>query len=106
MNDKQRDRVKGRLPLVMLAAVVAVVAVLAAAALARMSRSSASTAEMPTFEVRRGPLTISVVEAGTIQALEREIIKSEVEGQATIIYLIPEGTLVEEGTLLIELEAS
>jgi HlyD family secretion protein len=56
--------------------------------------------------VRRGPLTISVSEAGTIAAREQVILKSEVEGNTTIIYLMPEGTAVKKGTLLVELDAS
>lgn len=62
--------------------------------------------EMPLFEVQRGPLTIDVTESGTIQAREQVILKSEVEGRTTIIYLIQEGTLVEKGELLVELDSS
>ena len=58
------------------------------------------------FAVQEGPLTISVAQSGTIRALEQEILTSQVEGSTTIIYLIPEGTLVEEGDLLVELDAS
>jgi HlyD family secretion protein len=60
----------------------------------------------PTFVVARGPLTISVAEAGTIKAKQVEIIKSELEGSNTIIYLVPEGTRVKKGDLLFELDAS
>ena len=60
----------------------------------------------PTFMVRRGPLRISVTETGTIQAREKIIVKSEVQGKTSIIYLIDEGTRVKKGDLLIELDAS
>ena len=60
----------------------------------------------PVFEVRRGPLTISVAESGSIRALNQAEIKSEVEGQSTILYLVEEGTHVEKGELLVELDAS
>jgi HlyD family secretion protein len=60
----------------------------------------------PTFSVMRGPLRINVVESGTIKAREQLIIKNEVEGKTSIIYLIPEGTQVEKGQLLVELDAS
>jgi len=63
-------------------------------------------AAVPVYEVRRGPLTISVDEAGTIKALDQKIIKCEVEGRTTIISVIDEGTRVEAGDLLIELDAS
>ena len=58
------------------------------------------------FTVRRGPLTISVLESGTIKAREQVIIKSEVEGKTTILSLVKEGTLVKKGDLLIELDVS
>jgi HlyD family secretion protein len=58
------------------------------------------------FTVRRGPLTIRVLESGTIKASEQEIIKCEVEGKTTILSLVKEGTLVKNGDLLIELDAS
>jgi HlyD family secretion protein len=58
------------------------------------------------YEVKKGPLTISVVESGTIQAREQEVIISEVEGQTTILYLIPEGTRVKQGDLLVQLDSS
>ena len=62
--------------------------------------------EQPYFEVAKGPLTINVIEAGTIQAREQIILKSEVEGRTTILSLVPEGTRVNQGDLLIELDAS
>lgn len=60
----------------------------------------------PLFEVKEGPLVISITEAGTISPREVEIIKSQVQGRASILYLIPEGTRVKEGELLVELDAS
>jgi len=62
--------------------------------------------DVPTFTVKQGPLTISVVESGTIKARDQHIIKNEVEGRTSIITLIPEGTRVKEGDLLVELDAS
>lgn len=60
----------------------------------------------PTYRVQRGPLTISVTEPGSIRALDQIEIKSEVEGQTTILYLVEEGKLVEKDELLVELDAS
>ena len=59
-----------------------------------------------TFIVRRGPLRISVTESGTIKARYQVILKSEVEGRTSILWLIPEGTRVKQGELLVELDAS
>ena len=61
---------------------------------------------MPSFKVARGPMTISVTETGTIKAKEQVELKSEVEGQTTIIFLVPEGKHVKKGDLLVELDAS
>ncbi len=60
----------------------------------------------PTYRVTRGPMTVHVTESGTIQAREQVVLKSEVEGQTTIIWLIEEGKHVQEGDLLVELDAS
>jgi len=59
-----------------------------------------------TFVVTPGPLTVDIVESGTINAREQIIIKNEVEGKTSILYLIPEGTQVKKGDLLVELDAS
>jgi HlyD family secretion protein len=59
-----------------------------------------------TFVVKRGPLRISVTESGTIKARDQVILKNEVEGVTSILYLRPEGTRVNKGDLLVELDAS
>jgi len=64
------------------------------------------TSDLATFAAKRGPLTISVLESGTIKAREQIIIKNEVEGRTSIIWLIDEGTVVKKGDLLVELDAS
>jgi len=68
----------------------------------------------PTFAVRRGPLEISVVESGSIEALESQEIKCEVRVgfQGTkILRIVEEGYLVTEedvrqGKILVELDSS
>jgi len=90
-------------------AVLILAGVLAVAALALWWGRDPATPESgprPTFTVRQGPLTISVTEAGTIRPREQVILKSEVEGQTVILYLIEEGTQVEKGDLLVELDVS
>lgn len=89
--------------------IVGMVIVAGAAAVFALNRSletGATGAAQPTFQVRQGPLQISVVQSGTIKSQEQVSLKCEVEGQSTLIYLIPEGTQVEKGTLLVELDAS
>jgi HlyD family secretion protein len=65
-----------------------------------------STSNLATFVVKRGPLIISVLESGTIKSREQIILKNEVEGRTSIIWLILEGTHVKEGELLVELDVS
>ncbi|AQQ71208.1 putative efflux pump membrane fusion protein [Limihaloglobus sulfuriphilus] len=64
------------------------------------------TSDMPVYEAQRGPLKISIVQSGTIKSRDQIVIKSELEGRNTIITLIPEGTVVKKGDLLVELDAS
>ena len=78
----------------------------AAMAAWRSNGDGASSSALPKYEVRREALTISVTESGAVQARDQKIIKSEVEGQTTIIYLVDEGVQVSEGELLVQLDAS
>ena len=59
-----------------------------------------------TVTAQRGPLVISLAESGTIQNRQRAVVKSEVEGMVTILYLIAEGTHAKKGDLLLELDSS
>jgi len=70
-----------------------------------------SEKNLSTFTVRREDLTITVTESGSINARNAIDIKSEVEGQATIISIVPEGTYitsedVNNGKVLVELDSS
>jgi len=56
--------------------------------------------------VQRGPLRISVVERGNLEAADSISLKSEIEGTTTILWLIEEGVHVEEGDLLCELDVT
>jgi len=79
-------------------------AVIAIAATSRQSERA--SADRATFLVERGSLSITLTESGTIKSRDQHIVKSEVEGRTTIIYVIDEGTLVEPGELLVELDSS
>jgi len=85
---------------------VLVVISIGAARITSYKNNDGSTGNHATFTVKRGPLRISVTESGTIKAREQVIIKSEVEGRTSILTLIPEGTQVKQGDLLVELDAS
>ena len=75
----------------------------------REKGSAADT--LSTFTVQRRDLVMSVTESGTIKARNAVEIKSQVEGSATIVSLVPEGSYVTEedvanGKILVELDSS
>ncbi len=92
--------------LVPLAVVVLLVVGIAIVAFSGSGSTVELSEDMPIFEVERGPLRISVIESGTIQAREQIILKCEVEGRTTILWLVEEGTRVKKGDLLVELDSS
>jgi len=91
---------------VRLALAIAVAVGLAAAAYAIWTRDRKDSSAVATAEVQRGPLVISVAESGTVQSRQRVVVKSEVEGTTTILYLVAEGPVVKKGDLLVELDSS
>src|ERR1035437_6987533 len=58
------------------------------------------------FEVKRSDMLVSVVEGGTVEAVNEISIRSEVEGTARIIFIVPEGSNAKEGDLLVQLDSS
>jgi len=91
-----------RLWVIFIVAVVAIIVVW----LTVVRGGQETTSSLATFVAARGPLTISVLESGTVKAREQIILKNEVEGRTSIISLVPEGTRVKKGDLLVELDAS
>ncbi len=87
--------------------VVAVVGVVVTAAALKLASAGADGMEdAPTYVVKKGPLTISINESGTIKARDLVIIKSELEGMSTVLWVIEEATHVKKGDVLVELDAS
>ncbi|MHC4203626.1 MAG: efflux RND transporter periplasmic adaptor subunit [Planctomycetota bacterium] len=73
--------------------------------------AGSSSSSTGLFAVKRGDLTISVTESGSIKAVNTKDIKSQVEGRATIVNIVPEGTMitaedVNNGKVLVELDSS
>lgn len=58
------------------------------------------------FTVKKDDLPITVRENAELQAQRETIVRSEVEGQSTIIFITPEGTNVKQGDKLLELDVS
>ncbi|MEJ6635490.1 MAG: efflux RND transporter periplasmic adaptor subunit [Akkermansiaceae bacterium] len=54
--------------------------------------------------VTRGDFVISIVEGGTLQAVNEVVVKNTIDGDSRIIWLIPEGTYVKKDDLLVEFD--
>jgi len=65
-----------------------------------------SSDEETFYEVQKGDFLVSVTANGTLEALNQEVIRNEVDGTSRIIYIIPEGNVVKEGDLLVELDSA
>ncbi|MFP4352842.1 MAG: efflux RND transporter periplasmic adaptor subunit [Puniceicoccaceae bacterium] len=97
----------GRSPVSAAAAIIlAAAAVVLGVFLFRGEGAMPRGAESLTYEAVRESFTITLAESGSIESRNRVVVKSEVGGQQTIIFLIPEGTMVEEGDLLVELDSN
>jgi len=77
----------------------------------RKSGSAGSGTNMSTFIVRQDDLRIAVSESGSIKARTSININCKVEGQSTIISIVPEGIFITEedvknGKVLFELDSS
>ena len=103
-NNASASRAGRRMLWVTIAILVA--GVLAAMAYLIWSRGKESHSLTPIFVAKRGPLTINVRESGTISNRDLVILKNEVEGRTTILWLIEEGAEVNEGDILVKLDAS
>ncbi len=68
--------------------------------------SSDEEASTPTFTVAEGPLTIGITSSGSIQSKDKVILKSELEGNNTVIWVVEEGVNVKEGDLLLEFDSA
>jgi len=88
-----------RHPVIYGAVAVAVVAIV----VVFVNMSAPPTLASSSFEVRRGDFLISIIEGGTIEAVNEEVIRSDVEGTARIIFIDHEGSTVKKGDLLVEL---
>ncbi|CAN0506177.1 unnamed protein product, partial [Laminaria digitata] len=69
-------------------------------------RTTKVSSGMATYTAERAPLSITLTESGTVKSRDQFVVKNEVEGRTSIIYVIEEGTVVKEGDLLIELDSS
>ena len=61
---------------------------------------------VPTFTIAEGPLTIGITSSGSIQSRDKVTLRSELEGNNTIIWVIDEGVNVKAGDLLLEFDSA
>lgn len=114
--EKQGKKKGTKSTLVKMAGLILILAVVASGAIMFMffrerTASSAAAGNPPgIYTVRRGNLPITVTESGDIKALNSTDIQSEVEGQATIISIVDEGTIITpedvNNKVLVELDSS
>lgn len=82
-------------------------ALLCLTALVGFRKWSAPEEEQTQFhKVKRGDMVISIVEGGALRAVKESIIRSEFEGISRIIGIVPEGSYVKAGDVLVELDSS
>jgi len=68
--------------------------------------SGAAATEVTLFSVEPRTFQVELKEKGDLRTAKSTDIISEVEGRSTIIFLIPEGTVVKQGDLLVELASN
>ncbi len=78
--------------------------IIAAACAAFWPRGGDQTGTALTHTVRRGNLTVSVTEQGTLESSNNTEIKCDVRGFSTVTYVVPTGTIVNEGQELVRLD--
>ncbi len=72
----------------------------------RLGASSAGSSSFKTVPARFGPFETRVMVKGELQAVDNIDINCDVEGSNTIIQLVPEGSAVKKGDVLIKLDSS
>ncbi len=67
---------------------------------------SAKEEDVPAFAVVEGSLTIGITSSGAIQSRDKVVLKSELEGNNTVIWVVDEGVNVKAGDLLLEFDSA
>lgn len=64
-----------------------------------------ATQESAFYKIKKSDFLVTIVEGGTLEAVKEVVIRNEMEGrEARIIHLVPEGSYVKTGDLLVELD--
>jgi len=88
--------------------VLLVVVGLAAAGVARLTGALASPTDgsLLTYAVQKGELLVTITEDGNLESAANRDIKCEVAGGSTILWIVEDGQLVQEGDVLVRLDSS
>jgi len=102
-----RRRRHSRLPLFLLLLVI----VAAGAWFFLFRDSSVLDGDEPVYTVQRGALRATILEGGSLEALESYTVSSQVEGRSSILYIVEEGTVitpedVAAGKVLVRLDSA
>lgn len=85
-------------------------AVLSGAALVALISSlggdSDTSKDAQYYAAKKANLHIAVTEGGTLQAVNEISVKSKLSGEAKIIFIVPEGSRVEKGDLIVKLDTA
>ena len=60
----------------------------------------------PVFTVAEGPLTIGITATGSVQSRDKVVLRSELEGRNTILWVVEDGVNVKTGDLLVEFDVA
>ena len=82
------------------------VALVAAAAVWFFSGGDGVDDTTPVFTIAEGPLTIGITSSGSVQSRDKVVLRSELEGRNTILWVVEDGVSVKTGELLVEFDAA
>jgi len=85
-------------------AALAVLVGLSVWAVGRGGESATGAGSGETTRAARDRFIVTIAESGEVDAKESKDIKCEIEGTSTILWIIEEGTMVQEGQKLVELD--
>jgi HlyD family secretion protein len=87
--------------------IIVLLLLLAVAGVVMISRARRTvSAQHVYYPARRGDFTVTILEGGTLRAAQEVTVRCELEGTPRIISIVPEGTSVKKGDLLVQLDAS
>lgn len=69
-------------------------------------KGGATSASSEYYTVKRSDFLVSIIEGGTLEAVHETVVRNEVDGSSRVIYIVPEGSYVRKGDLIVELDSA